>query len=115
MGEEKKEEAPELTEEQKLAQEEEREKKRTERHEKKAVKVRKKCSTRPLILKGWIIEVEEFGKGEVVDFQPGGLGSSTKMKVAFEEGVRWVALDRKEAGKTGRYPFDIVAKSGAQF
>lgn len=63
-----------LTPEEQQAQEEEREKKRTERFAKKAIKVKKKCATRPLILKGWIIEVEEFGKGEVVDFKSGGAG-----------------------------------------
>jgi hypothetical protein len=47
--------------------EEELERKRKVRNEKQAIKIRKKCATRPQVLKKWIVEVEQFGKGEVVD------------------------------------------------
>jgi hypothetical protein len=92
--------------------EEELERKRKVRNEKRAIKIRKKCATRPQVLKTWIVEVEQFGKGEVVDYRKAGLGHSTEVKVAFEEGVKWVCLDRKETGKKGRFPFQIKEKSG---
>jgi hypothetical protein len=88
-----------------------KEKRRQERNAKRAIKLRKKCATRPNVLQGWIVDVAEMGKGEVISSKVGNLMVPTTLKIAFEEGVKHVPLDRKETGKAGRIPFQIIAKS----
>ena len=63
------------------------------------------------MLKGWIVEVADMGKGEVISSKPGGMMHPTTLKIAFEEGVKYLPLDRKETGKAGRLPFQIISKS----